>query len=487
MTPTLSPPPSAESLAVRMNDFPSGFSPVLVKELRQGMRTHLFVGAFLLLQVVMIFSLFLGVSSRHGPDAANGFFWFFIVAMLLVVQPLRGFNSLSDEYLRNTMDLIQLTRLDSWRITLGKWTALNAQSLLFLTGVLPYLVMRYFLGNVNFVVDLVALGMVGLGSALASAITVGCSAFRFTILRGLFVLGFAFGFSGLFGFLQSTLFASGLSGSGTLWQLGLIALSLVYGCFFFLSFGASRIASLSENLATRKRVVALGFALLVLSLGLAGIEEEWVIVVSAIVLGLAAIDALTEPVPIYSRVLIPFRKNVITRLAARFFAPGWISGIGFFFLCAALWAVALHGDDFFFIGKFTAKFGPRASNFHPGQVFLFLSMINLLLFPLLLIHLFFRKRVSGNFTLALYVFVQCVLLFLTTMIVPLATTVVRSEAVIYTLVPLPSVLIVAHQSGHVDEPRYLVVALATTFFSVVVPLLRQRQACARFRLHLKHP
>ncbi len=486
MTPSLPPPPSAESLALRMNDFPSGFSPVLVKELRQGMRTHLFAGAFILLQIVMIFSLFLGVS-RHGPDASSGFFWFFIVAILLVVQPLRGFNALSDEYQRNTMDLIQLTRLDSWRITLGKWTALNAQSLLFLTGVLPYLVMRYFLGNVNFVVDLVALGMVGLGSALASAITIGCSAFPFAILRGLFLLGFAFGFSGLLGFLQSTLFHSGLSGSDTLWQLGLLALSLVYGCFFFLSFGASRIASLSENLATRKRIAALGFTLLLLGLSLAGIEEEGVIVVSAIILGLAVIDALTEPIPIYSRVLIPFRKNFLTRLAALFFAPGWISGIGFFFLCAALWAVVLHGDDFFLVGKFTARFGPGAPNFDPGQVLLFLSMINLVIFPLLPIHVLFRKRVSGNFTLALYVLIQCALLFLTIMLMAFATAMRGYDELIYTLAPLPSVLISAHQSGAADEPRYLVLALATTFFCAAVPLLRQRQARARFRHHLKHP
>ncbi len=50
--------------------------------------------------------------------------------------------------------------------------------------------MRYFLGNVNFVVDLAALVYLGLGSALASAITIGCSAFKHFVLRGLLVLGF---------------------------------------------------------------------------------------------------------------------------------------------------------------------------------------------------------------------------------------------------------------------------------------------------------
>ena len=297
----MTPPPlpsQPDSLAMRMNDFPAGFSPMLVKELRQGMRTNLFTVAFILLQTVMILSLLAGLSDP-GSSEVDGFFWFFIVVILLVVQPLRGFNALSAEYQLNTMDLIQLTKLNGWRITLGKWTALNAQTLLFLTGVLPYLVMRYFLGNVNFVIDLAALGMLGLGSALASAITIGCSVFRFFILRGIILIGFGVGFIGLFFGLQETLFRSGLSGSSDIWQLGLIAISLVYGCFFFLSFCASRIAPLSENHSTRKRLVALAFTLIALGLSLAGIEVKTVIFVSAVILGLAAIDALTEPVPIY--------------------------------------------------------------------------------------------------------------------------------------------------------------------------------------------
>lgn len=463
---------------------------MLVKELRQGMRTNLFVVAFIFLQTVMILSLLTGISNP-GAVEANGFFWFFIVVMLLVVQPLRGCNALSAEYQLNTMDLIQLTRLNGWRITLGKWTALNAQSLLFLTGVLPYLVMRYFLGNVNFVVDLAALGLLGLGSALASAITIGCSAFRFTILRGVLLIGFALGFSGLFTGLQSTLFRSGLSGSHDFWLLGLIALSLVYGCFFFLSFGASRIAPLSENHATRKRIVSLTFALLTLGFGLTGVEEWPILVVIAIILGLSVIDALTEPSPIYSRVLEPFRKNFLTRFAALFFAPGWISGIGFFFLAAAVWSVVLYLGDFFLkpgatsLSGVSLRIGPFAMD--QGRVILFLSMINLLIFPLLIIHLFFRKRVSGNYILALYTFVQFTLLLLTVMIMTLSGSLTRYDEPIYLLAPLPSVLLFANERGGANESIHLVIALATTFFSAVVPLLRQHQACARFRHHLKLP
>lgn len=472
-----------------MNDFPGGFSPMLVKELRQGMRTNLFAVAFILLQTVMILSLLAGLSDP-GSGEVNGFFWFFIVVMLLVVQPLRGFNALSAEYLLNTMDLIQLTRLNGWRITVGKWTALNAQTLLFLTGVLPYLVMRYFLGNVNFVVDLAALALLGLGSALASAITIGCSVFRFFILRGLILIGFAIGLMALFSGLQGTLFRSGLSSGSDLWQIGLIALSLIYGCFFFLSFGASRIAPLSENHATRKRLVALAFTLVILGFSVFGLEVETAVTISAIILGLAAIDAITEPIPIYSRVLQPFRKNILTRFAALFLAPGWISGIGFFFLAAAIWVVALHNDDFFaYTGAGISESFLKIGSFpvDRGRLTLFLSMINLLIFPLLIIHLFLKKQTSGNFTFALYAFIQCLLLLLTTMIMTLAGAMARYDELIYTLAPLPSVLIYANARGEADELIYLIIALTTTFCCVAIPLLRNRAPLQQFRHHLKHP
>ena len=479
----MTPPPldKAKSIALRMNDFPGGFSPMLVKELRQGMRTNLFSVAFILLQAVMILSLMAGLADS-GSSEVDGFFWFFIVVTLLIVQPLRGFNALNSEYLLNTMDLLQLTRLNGWRITVGKWTALNAQTLLFLTGVLPYLVMRYFLGNVNFVIDLAALGMLGLGSALASAITIGCSVFRSFFLRAFILVGCGMGFISIFILLQMTLFRSGMA-SPEMWMLALISLSLLYGCFFFLSFGASRIAPLSENHATRKRLVALGFTLFTLAFAWTGIDEEAITLVSSLILGLASIDAITEPLPVYSRVLEPFRKNFLTRFAAGFFAPGWISGLGFFFLAAAIWAYALHRDDFFNLSSALPSAGPGLDIAKWTQ---YVSMLNLLLFPLILIHLFFGKTNSGNFTFAIYAFVQCFLLVATIMIMALASAMSKYEELIYTLVPFPSVLIAASEQGDADELLFLVIAVITTLLCVAIPLLRHRASFREFQHHLKH-
>ncbi len=474
----MTPPPriTPEQVAIAMNDFPSRFSPMLVKELRQGMRTNLFVVAFILLQAVMILTLMIGLADP-GSSAVGAFFWFFIVTTLLIVQPLRGMNALSSEIQLNTMDLIQLTRLDGWRLTLGKWTALNAQTLLLVTGVLPYLVIRYFLGNVNFVRDLVDLLMLTLGSGLASAITIGCSVFRNLLLRGVILMGFGMGLTTLFAALKSSGFRTGIIGSD-FWMLGLVCISLLYGCFFFLSFGASRISPLSENLATRKRLVALGLTLVTAGFAISGFTQE-VLIISGLILGFAVIDALTEPLPIYARVLEPFRKNPMTRLAALFLAPGWMSGIGFFFLCALVWGAILY------FGGILASATAGSWHFEMAKMTFFLSMCNVLIFPLIFIHLFFGRQASVNFTFGFYAFIQACLLMLTLMATVLANTIPKYEDLIFVAVPIPSVLISGLADGAADDLIHLLIALATTLLAAAIPLVRHQKDLREFRHHLK--
>jgi hypothetical protein len=62
----------------------------------------------------------------------------------------------------------------------------------------------------------------------------------------------------------------------------------------------------------------------------------------------------------------------------------------------------------------------------------------------------------------------------------------RFEELIFTLAPLPSVLIFASERGEADEFIFLVLAIATTLFSVMIPLLRHRTAFRQFQHHLKN-
>ncbi len=58
----LPPPPSRRAAAADLkNDFADWLSPILVKELRQGLRTRVFTSTFILLQLVLTGCVFIGL------------------------------------------------------------------------------------------------------------------------------------------------------------------------------------------------------------------------------------------------------------------------------------------------------------------------------------------------------------------------------------------------------------------------------------------
>ena len=73
---------------------------------------------------------------------------------VLVVLPLNGLGAINGEIKANTLELIFLTRLTAFRIVVGKWLAIFVQCLLFICAVLPYLVLRYFIGGINLAAEL---------------------------------------------------------------------------------------------------------------------------------------------------------------------------------------------------------------------------------------------------------------------------------------------------------------------------------------------
>ena len=173
-------------------DFADWLSPMLVKELRQGVRTRVFVFLFILLQVFMLLDLSLSLLvAATGSDASEGtvFFWIMVAVPVLLILPLSGLNAIGGEIRGNTLELIFLTRLTAFRIVLGKWFALFAQALLLVCAVLPYLVLRYFMGGVNLASELLLLGTMLVGSALLTALATAFSAFPARLVRPLVAIG----------------------------------------------------------------------------------------------------------------------------------------------------------------------------------------------------------------------------------------------------------------------------------------------------------
>jgi len=419
---------------------------MLVKELRQGMRTNLFVTAFILLQLFMILCVLFAAMSSESDDS-NGFFWFFVYVTLIFVQPLRGLGALSSEFRLNTIELIQLTRLDAWRIAFGKWTALNAQTVLLVVTVVPYLVMRYFLGGVNFITDLASVALLTAASCFLSAVAIGVSAFRSTLVRvviavlGLFLLstlGPAIVFGRMFGGTRPFDVTSTC----------LLLLTAAYGTYLFLTIGASRIAPRSENLAIRKRGGAFLFAAAAIAFHFLGLDDLPVLL-AGLALAIAAIDALTEPVPLIPTVARPFRRNMLVRPLAFLFTPGWHTGIFFVSFAFVAWSAGVAAIEI--------------SQFGTGDIFdlepwiAAFSLGGIVTFPLLLIHIGFARRTDTEHHFGVYLFIQVGLLVFTVLAMIAVEASNDFEEFAFYLFPLPSLILLGNLNGRIDESLYFVV------------------------------
>jgi hypothetical protein len=159
----------------RGDDFPGWLSPMLVRELRQGVQSGIFAWTFIGIQGAMFALMTWAVGTFGGaPEGASGrdfqaMFWGALALAIVVVVPLRGLTAVSGERVASNLDLVRLTRLSATRIVLGKWAALVGQGLLVATALLPYLALRYFFGGVNVVVDLELFGWMVAGSMTVAA------------------------------------------------------------------------------------------------------------------------------------------------------------------------------------------------------------------------------------------------------------------------------------------------------------------------------
>jgi hypothetical protein len=310
--------------------FDDRLSPVLVKELRQGMRARIFVLSFLLVQIFLVV-LTLGnlaaQDDRGTLDSQNGFFWTILGFALLVLTPLRGVASMSQEVKNRTLETIMLTRLTAWRVVAGKWSALFAQSLLLVAAVLPYVVVRYFIGGEDVVEDFKWIVLMLWLSGLLSAASIAVSGlanplFRVIVFIGLIIVG-STGLENVVSFGLGR--ADFLEIAGWLIIIGFFIPALLF------EVTASGIAPPSENHAVRRRVLA------VLFLIAAAAWEEVTrrdflpgMTLAVVVLASVCYFELAERPRLLSRMAEDFaRRGTFGRIAGLFLLPGWPSGLLF--------------------------------------------------------------------------------------------------------------------------------------------------------------
>ena len=95
-----------------LRDFSDAISPMVVKELRHGLRTRFFTAALISFHALLLCILASGLAGVDG-ETLNGIFWFTTLVSLLGVLPFRGFAALTSENDGGTLDMLTLTSITS--------------------------------------------------------------------------------------------------------------------------------------------------------------------------------------------------------------------------------------------------------------------------------------------------------------------------------------------------------------------------------------
>ena len=447
-------------------DFGDWLSPMLVKELRQGMRSKIFMAAFYLTQILMIVAVIFNLaassadSSNGLPEFIGGLFWLMISIPLIFVMPIRGFGSLHGEIKGGTMELVFLTRLTAWRIAAGKWTALMVQTLLLVCSVLPYVLLRYFLGGVNVIDDLQTLLFLLIACGALTAMTIAISPYDSKLLRALFIMGMIVGFQFLMGIILAWVvsgrLAGGMGGPVNTWQIyGAIVLYVPAFIILALEIAASRIAPPAENHAIRKRLLGLYFILAAAFLSIFG-HAEIFYGISLFFLIPVVVDALGEPVVMVISIYRPFMtRGKIGQVLGGILTPGWISAPGYIVLLTGVAAATLLAQ-----GQLE----------EPSAVLDYVSFLGWLIFPAALIRLIMPNT---KYFLGFYIALQFFFGALTLLVSMMGG--ITNQPVSIWLCPIPNCVHLLHAFSQIkpeELTEFLVVTAIMTGASLALLMAR---------------
>lgn len=461
--------PAEPSLLDRLNDFPDRLPPMLVKELRQGLRARTFVAVFLGLQLFLGLIMLIATSASGlngaGEVVSRIIFLFFSLAVLFV-QPLRGINALHSEIKSTTLDMMVLTKLNATRIVAGKWSAIIGQTLLLFVSIIPYLILRYFFGGMNLFAELIALCSIFFISCCMTAINVGISGNASIILRGLVPLALAIGslmaMVGVMEDFDEFLEFFALDRQDNITAFFCLVGAALYLSWFIFSLGVSTIAPISENHSTRNRL--LGLAVIVISVIIMVMNHvDWILI--PIIAGLLAIPstliALTERQEMLPRVTLPFTKRgALGRLFGRFFYPCWSAGILYTCLLLAiiytllLYVWSLPKTPYFYLGN--------------EEFAVINSLIGSMLFPAVCL-LLMEKHIVNRIGVFIVLLVSCFALASAIAAVAHGTD---NQPALWIFCWLPPIQLFMIDARNIDEKNVMMVGFALNAILIVFLLIR---------------
>ena len=163
-----------DSLAERFGD---AVNPILVKEMRQALKSRQFLVTFSALLLAALGwtvggSMSLMPQIYTTPSAPRMIIGYYIVLAipLLLVVPLAAYRSLEAEIDDGTLELLSITSLSPWQIVLGKLASASLQMMLYFVVLLPCVAYAYTLRGVDLPTILSIVGILLVAALLLTII-----------------------------------------------------------------------------------------------------------------------------------------------------------------------------------------------------------------------------------------------------------------------------------------------------------------------------
>ncbi|MDD4890129.1 MAG: hypothetical protein PHU85_09380, partial [Phycisphaerae bacterium] len=139
-------------------------NPILVKEVRQGMRNRGFLIIYgLLLAGLMVLSTCIALLGRDESNVGGTLFYVLAGCMVVVAflfMPVMAFRSFMAEREQQTMEVLLVSGLDARRIVRGKLFGAALQLSLYVAVIVPFMAMSFLLRGVDIISILTVVGVI---------------------------------------------------------------------------------------------------------------------------------------------------------------------------------------------------------------------------------------------------------------------------------------------------------------------------------------
>jgi hypothetical protein len=342
---------AVSALVTRLERLGDWFNPIVVKEVRQALKSRQFVGTFLLLLLGAwagsIFGVsFLGASIDYGSPAVTFYagFLFALCAASLVIVPFSTFRSIVEERTETTLELLQITALSPIEIVRGKTLSAMVQVLVYYCAIAPFIAFTALLPGFDVVHVAFSLVMLLIAALCFSivALAIGAHARRATLqaLSSLIVIALAFGgMMAFFSFMTAAGEGIRFDESDTWWGLALfvfLGLSTAYVC----EQGAvAQLTFDSDNRSTRIRLASGGqwflcwsglLTFLIVRLRPMPVDSlTAILTLTATYITVAGLFFVSEPDSLSRRVSRGLPRSPVLRVLWAPFLPGGARGLLF--------------------------------------------------------------------------------------------------------------------------------------------------------------